>query len=255
MMPSARPDDQPASGTGWRRFRVGDVATAIAAATQTSGVMIVLTAMLVAGPVAGPVSGKDNESGKGSGSTSISSSGSSGSGSSAPGSSAPGSSRDDDDDRNGSSVPSLRAASVPTQSVPTQTAPSDKSVPSVPASKTPTTLPLTTPRPLGTKPSSASNRPSPAARLDRSVVCGKTSIQLRVRSDGRTIELGTRVKPEKQGPWDATVIRDRTIVWRGQVERGRVERTFADLPGAEHLTVRLRSKSGSNCSVSATLPG
>jgi hypothetical protein len=80
-------------------------------------------------------------------------------------------------------------------------------------------------------------------------------MELDIRSDGRTVELKSRIQPDDKRTWNVSIVRDRTIVWKGKVERGRLERTFADLPGSEMINVRFSNSSGTVCSASATLPG
>jgi hypothetical protein len=90
--------------------------------------------------------------------------------------------------------------------------------------------------------------------MKRDTKCGKLTVELEIKSDGSTIRLRTKIKPEDKRTWDATIIRERMIVWRGPANRGRLDRTFADLPGTEQLVVRLSNGAGVLCSMSAQLP-
>jgi hypothetical protein len=79
-------------------------------------------------------------------------------------------------------------------------------------------------------------------------------VQLEVKSDGTTIRLRTRIKPEDKRAWNAIIVRERTIVWKGSAARGRLDRTFTDLPGAEQILVRMNDGAGSVCNTTARLP-
>ena len=197
--------------------------------------VLIVVAGIVAGTLAlSPAHASDSSSGKGSSSGSGSSV-SSGSGSSGSGRSGKGP-EDSVPDAGGVSTPASTPASVPA-TVPT-------TVPPTSATRPPST-------PVGTSPRGGSGSFS----IERMVACGSMKVSLSVRSDGATVRVKSRLKPEPKGTWDATLVRDRSVVWRGKVDRGRVERSMVDLPGAEMLLLRLSNGAGTVCSAGATLPG
>jgi hypothetical protein len=169
-----------------------------------------------------------SDSGSGSSGSGSSGSGSSGSGSSGSGKTGSGGTErpddDDDDDRDDN-----QSTSVP-QTV----------VTSPPASPAPTSRPPVV--------------SVPEFRKSRTVTCGPANLELSVRADGRTIRVTTRLRPEPKGTWEATVVRDRVVVWKGKADRGRIDRSLTDLPGAETLLVRLTNSTGTLCTASITIP-
>ena len=91
--------------------------------------------------------------------------------------------------------------------------------------------------------------------------CGKgatSSLRLRPRDGG--IELRFEVEHARSGAtWRVAVVQERRVVWRGRARTARgafeVSRRVADLPGADHVTVRGVGPRGLTCVAAATLPG
>jgi hypothetical protein len=213
--------------------------TGRSAAIVTS--LLVVLVLLFAGPFgqAASASGKD-----GSGSSN------SGSGSSNSGRDRP---RDADDDTDGSSVPST--PSQPTNPTTPNPSTPNSSTPIVSTPSNPGSTPTVPNQPGSTPPTTIGQRTSPPTRQRRETTCGKAKLKVELASDGRLIELRTDVSSSSKQPWDATIVRDRTLVWKGAVERGRIRRSFPDLPGAEVIVVRLSDRKGTVCSSSVQLPG
>ncbi len=223
-------------------------------------------------------SGNSGKGGSGSPTTASSNSGKGGSGGGSGSGGSSGGGKGGGSDHPDSSVPGAPASPAPTavQTVPT-TAPTTAAttVPNV----TPVTPPTTKPTPAPAAPpppasgggvptvvstpgaptaTTVPDQPKPSsspAEVSRSTKCGKLTVGLEVKSDGTTIRLRTRIQPEDKRTWDATIVRERTIVWKGKVERGRLDRKFADLPGSEQLVVRMSNGAGSVCATSVRLPG
>jgi hypothetical protein len=199
-------------------------------------VLTVLTAAMLLGvapALAESGSGKSgtgkSESGSGSSGSGSSGSGSSGSGKTGSGGTERPDDDDDDDDNRDDNRDDNQSTSVPQTVVTTP-----------PASPAPTTRPPVV--------------SVPEFRKSRTVTCGHANLELSVRADGRTIRVTTRLRPEPKGTWEVTVVRDRVVVWKGKADRGRIDRSLTDLPGAETLLVRLTNSTGTLCTASITIP-
>lgn len=96
--------------------------------------------------------------------------------------------------------------------------------------------------------------------LRRSGTCsGASSASLRLRADDGEIELELEIETLRTaGRWQAIVLRERRIVFRGSVPRRsnrsvRLRRTLRDLYGRETITVRASGPRAEACRVSVTV--
>jgi hypothetical protein len=93
-------------------------------------------------------------------------------------------------------------------------------------------------------------------------VCGTggAASNLRLRSDGG-IEVRFEVDHRRVGEiWRVVLVHERRVAWKGLARIGpdgsfEVERTVADLPGADEVTVRAWGPAGLGCSAVATVFG
>ena len=91
----------------------------------------------------------------------------------------------------------------------------------------------------------------------RSGTCtGSSSVSLRVRAEDGELELELEIKTQRTvGRWQAIVLHDRRIVFRGSVARRgsnsvRLRRTLRDYYGRETITVRASGPRAETCRVS-----
>jgi hypothetical protein len=91
--------------------------------------------------------------------------------------------------------------------------------------------------------------------------CGKgATSKLRLRPRDGGIELRFEVEHARSGAaWRIVVVQERRVVWRGRARTARgafeIGRRLADLPGADHVSVRGVGPRGLTCVAAATLPG
>jgi hypothetical protein len=93
-------------------------------------------------------------------------------------------------------------------------------------------------------------------------VCGAggAASSLRLRSRGG-IEVRFEVDQRRAGEvWRVVLVHERRVAWKGSAKTGlggsfEVERTVADLPGADEVTVRAWGPGGLGCSAVATVFG
>jgi len=82
---------------------------------------------------------------------------------------------------------------------------------------------------------------------------------LKLKADDRRIEAELEVEHARSGTWRVVVVHEGTVAWRGSVRarggRFSVERRFADLAGADAVSVRATGPGGVSCRAGATLSG
>ena len=63
------------------------------------------------------------------------------------------------------------------------------------------------------------------------------------------------MSPMSSDTWNATVLRDRRITWRGPAKRGEVDRDVINLPGSDMIGVRITDAKGAVCAADLIHPG
>lgn len=93
------------------------------------------------------------------------------------------------------------------------------------------------------------------------VCTASATVKLRLRAEDGRLELQFEVEHARQGAWRVALVRERRVVWKGAATVTRasksfeVERTVADLPGADTVVARAWGPAGAGCLATATLPG
>lgn len=216
---------------------------------------VVLAGILVGVLAVGSVSSLTAQAEKGSSSGGSTSGGAGGSGGSSGSSGGSGKSGGADDVIRDIPTTGVKGEDNPSSSIPT--------VSSVPGSS-PGSSPSSTPGNGGlSAPSTAkANTVSTIApissggsrRFERTTTCGALIMAVEVRSEKSTLRVKTTID-KTSATWNAVVLQERRVTWRGSARKGRIDRVLTDLPGPELLTVRLTSTTGAVCVAELQLPG
>lgn len=92
-------------------------------------------------------------------------------------------------------------------------------------------------------------------RVMRSNKCGSRTLVVEIRVDDEELRVRTRISPRSAATWNATVIHERRVVWRGSARRGEVDHRLTNLSGSEVVTVRLANGSGTICAAEVVVRG
>jgi hypothetical protein len=159
---------------------------------------------------------------------------------------------------------SVPAATTPNNSAPTNPAPTSPSAPN-PTSAPPvaTTAKPPTATPATTKPKSAApviaptidDDPIGALQAKKTTKCGARSISVELKAEHARIRVRVKVAPRQKSDWDATVLQERRIVFKGLAKRAELDQWFDNLPGSDEFVIRLNDGAGAVCTASVSLTG